>query len=83
MQSCLQRFEVADESVHSVATITRFMWRIRDTLAFLIQDKSVLVADQPLYVLAKQIQWQWLDEYGENKFVLIFGGLHIEMAARR
>ena len=37
--------------------------------------------DQPLFTLAKQIQWKWPDKYGEEKFVVMFGGLHIEMAA--
>ena len=40
----------------------------------------VVASDQPLYSLAKQIQWQW-PEYGEDKVVMMFGGLHIEMAA--
>jgi len=31
-------------------------------------------------VLAKQIQWEWDTEYGEGKYVVMFGGLHIEMA---
>ena len=31
--------------------------------------------------MAKQIQWQWPNLYGEDKFVIMFGGLHIEMAA--
>ncbi len=43
----------------------------------------MVAADKPLYVLAKQIQWQWPDEYGKNKFVLICGELHIKMAALR
>ena len=41
----------------------------------------VITFDQPLYALAKQIQWKWPDDYGEDKFVIMFGGLHIEMAA--
>ena len=41
----------------------------------------VLTFDQPLYALAKQIQWTWTDDYGEHNFVIILGGLHIEMAA--
>ena len=40
----------------------------------------VLAADQPLFALAKQIQWTWPATHGEDKFVIIFGGLHIEMA---
>ena len=40
----------------------------------------VVTFDQPLFALAKQIQCKWPQEYGEQKFVVIFGGLHIEMA---
>ena len=31
--------------------------------------------------IAKQIQWAWPNDYGEDKFVIMMGGLHIEMAA--
>ena len=41
----------------------------------------VVTFDQPLYALAKQIQWKWRENYGKDKFVIMFGGLHIEMAA--
>ena len=37
--------------------------------------------DQSLFSLAKQIQWQWPGAFGEVMFSVIFGGLHIEMAA--
>ena len=42
-----------------------------------------MAVDQPLIALAKQIQWQWPNTYGEDKFIVMFGGLHIEMAAFR
>lgn len=41
----------------------------------------VVTFDQPLYALAKQIQWNWSNKFGEKQFVLILGGLHTEMAA--
>ena len=41
----------------------------------------VIAADQPLFAMAKQVQWHWPEKYGEDKFVIMFGGLHIEMAA--
>ena len=41
----------------------------------------VIAFHQPLYALAKQIQWKWPDHYGVDKFVVMFGGQHIEMAA--
>ena len=31
---------------------------------------QVIAADQPIYALAKQIQWHWPDSYGEDKFVI-------------
>lgn len=40
----------------------------------------VLTLDQPLYSLGKLIQWNWPDKFGEHRFVLVLGGLHIEMA---
>ena len=40
----------------------------------------VITVDQPLYSIAKQIQWNWPDTHGEQKFVILMGGLHIEMA---
>lgn len=40
----------------------------------------VIAMDQPLYTVAKQIQWSWPGTYGEAHFVMMFGGLHIEMA---
>lgn len=55
------------------------MNKIRDTVAFLNPGPILVVAaDQSLYALTKQIQWQW-PEYGEDEFVIMFGGLHFEM----
>jgi len=31
--------------------------------------------------VAKQVQWHWPEQYGDDKFIIMFGGLHIEMAA--
>lgn len=43
----------------------------------------VLAIDQPLFALTKMIQWKWPDTYKEDKFVIMFGGLHIEFAVLR
>ena len=40
----------------------------------------VVAVDQPLFAIAKKIQWKWPQIYEEDKFVM-FGGLHIELAA--
>jgi len=42
----------------------------------------VMACDQPLYALAKHIQLHWPASYGENHIVVMFGGLHIGIAAK-
>ena len=42
----------------------------------------VMVVDGTLYALTKLVQWNWLQTHGEDKCVLMFGGLHIEMTLR-
>jgi hypothetical protein len=37
-----------------------------------------MTADQPLFVPAKQIQWQWPDLYGQEKFMILFSGPYTE-----
>ena len=34
---------------------------------------AVVTFDQPLYAIAKQIQWKWPEMYGEDKFVVMSG----------
>ena len=61
---------------HSVATIKHSMEKDRDVVKFLNPDQTPLItADQPLFVLANQIQCEWDTEYGEGKYVVMFGGL--------
>lgn len=35
----------------------------------------VIAFDLPLFAVAKEIQWLWPSDYGENKFVIVFRGL--------
>ena len=41
------------------------------------QQVPVMVVDQPLYDLAKKMQWTFPDIVKEDKFVVMLGGLHI------
>ena len=41
----------------------------------------VMAADQPLYAIAKQVQWQFPESHGE--FVIMLGSLHVEMAFQK
>ena len=44
-------------------------------------QSPVVAVDQPLFAIAKNVQWKWPLLYGEAKVVVMFGGLHIELAA--
>ena len=44
---------------------------------------AIIAIDQPLFAIGKQIQWAFPATYGEDKVILMFGGLQIEMAAFR
>ena len=39
----------------------------------------VITADQTVYALLKQIQWKYPNMFGEDSFVIMMGGLHLEM----
>ena len=41
---------------------------------------AVIAFNQPLFALAKEIQWRHPDTIGEDKLVIMLGGLHIELA---
>ena len=56
-------------------------WIVWQTTDFLSPGQiAVLVVDQPLYAIAKKIQWTFPENFGENIFVVLLGFLHIEMA---
>ena len=40
----------------------------------------VLPCDCPNFAQAKYLQWQWPNEYGEEKVIDMFGGLNVEKA---
>ena len=70
------------EQANSVATVRHVMDKVKETLAYLNSDQiPVITADQPIFAVLKQVQWQWPEQYSEDKFVIMFGGLHIERAS--
>ena len=40
----------------------------------------VIICDQRLFALAKFVQWNWPVTHGEEGYVAMLRGLHIEMA---
>ena len=69
------------ENAHSVAMIKHSMDIVKTLVQYLNPGQIlVLAADQPRFTLAKQMQWRRPATHGEDQFVIMFGGLHIEMA---
>ena len=53
---------------------------VKETTEFLNPGQiPVICMDQPLFALAKQVQWANPHVFGEDKFIVMMGGLHIEM----
>ena len=44
-------------------------------------QRPVIALDQTLYAIAKQIEQNWSNIYGKEKFVIMMGAFYIEMAA--
>ena len=48
------------DQAHSVATVKHVMDKIKDIVTFLNPGQvPVIAADQPIYAVAKQVQWHW------------------------
>ena len=70
------------DQAHSVAMIRHSMNVVKKAVDILSPGQvPVITVDQPLFTIAKQIQWNWTASHDEDQFIVMFGGLHIEMAA--
>ena len=70
------------EASHSVAMIMHCMKTNQEATQLLNPGQvPVLTMDQPLYAIGKQIQWKFSNLYGEDKYVVMLGPLHTEMAS--
>jgi len=64
----------------SAAMIKHLMENLRAAVQHLNPGQvPILALDQPLYALAKRIQWTWPSSLGDH-CVWMLGGLQIEMA---
>ena len=59
---------------HLMNIVTRIVSTVNSS------QPAVITADQPVYAIAKYVQWTYPELYGEDKIVMMMGGLHIEMA---
>ncbi|XP_063544202.1 uncharacterized protein LOC134752421 [Cydia strobilella] len=72
------------EYAHTPAMMLHSMNIVTKATKFINPDQiPVIVADQPLYTLLKQLQYLFPLKVGEDKILIMMGGLHIEMAALR
>ena len=81
-QSCDTIISVATSPhvAHSVAMIYHAMNAVKAVVTHLHSEQApVIVADQPLYSLAKKLQWNFPATHGENKYVVFLGGMHVEL----
>lgn len=70
------------DCAYSVEMISHAITVISKAVEYLNPGQTVVIAcDQPLFALAKTIQWAQKDSAGEDKLVVMLGGLHIEQAA--
>lgn len=70
-----------DENINFMTMVKHTMKIVKKAVDNLNPGQiSIISADQPVYALGKQVQWQFPHNYGEDKFVLMMGELHIEMA---
>ena len=69
------------EKASSLAMVKHGMEMQRQATAHLNPRQIPVTAfDQPLFAIAKFVQWSWLRVHGESKHVVMFGGFHIKMA---
>ena len=71
-----------EDNAHSKAMIQHSMKLVKEAIAYINPGQTPVIGmDQPLYALAKQIQWERAETYGESSYVVMMGGLHIEKAS--
>ena len=69
-----------NESINSPAMVADSIRIIRKLIQHLNPTQIlVIIGDQPVYALMKQVQWQFSSEFGEEHFFVGMGSLHIEM----
>ncbi len=81
LKSISSMLPLCKEDSHSVALMCHSMKLVQKVTAFLNPGQTpVMTFDQPLYAIAKTVQWTWPEQFGEDKLLLMLGGLNIEMA---
>ena len=67
------------EKADTPAMVKHGMSLVQAITAYLNPDQiPVLACDQPIFAQCKYIQCKWPGIYGENKMIIMLGGLHVE-----
>ena len=71
---------------HEKAATTAMVKHAMDILLSIVEfcnpgQIPVMAIDLPIYAIGKQVQWVYPMLYGEDKFTLLLGGIHSEMAS--
>lgn len=78
-QSHIALMPLLPEPTHTAATIIHTMILLSPQRLH-PGETPVLTMDQPLFCIAKDIQWVWSDIFGEDKYIAVMGGeLHIAL----
>ena len=80
-QSCDTIISVATfpHVAHSVAMIYHAMNAVKAVVTHLHPEQ----ADQPMYSLAKRLQWNFPATHGEDRCVVFLGGIHVELTVEK
>lgn len=61
------------EQAHSVAMIRHSVDVVKKAVDILNPGQvPIITVDQPLFTIAKQIQWNWTESHGEDQLVIMF-----------
>ena len=79
-KSTIALLPIFKDQAHLGAMILHNMNSVKTVVAYLNPGQTpVLTADQPLYALAKLIQWNFPEIHPEDSFIVVFGSLYIKM----
>ena len=68
-----------DEKADTPAMVKHGIEIIKKTTHFINPlQVPVMACDCPIFAVAKEIQWRFPEVLGENKFIVMFSGLHLE-----
>lgn len=80
LRSHIVQMPLLSEPAHTAATLNYAMKLVAKVTQHLHPGQTpVITMDQPLFCIAKEIHWAWPDIFDEDKFIVVMGGLHIEM----